>query len=94
MTIMTFCSSEEQPQLCECVRLSLALKSGRAKQLTLSTVSLICEPLSCQPVSLCQNAFDHLVGLDLADPSDGSPHLDVEILIGLDQYWDLASGET
>lgn len=60
----------------------------------LFTVPLICKPLSCQPVSLCQDTFDHLVSLDLADPSDGSPHLDVDILIGSDQYWDLASGET
>ncbi len=94
MTIMTFGTSEEQPQVCERVRLSLALKNGRTRQLTLFTVPIICEPLSCQPVSLCQDSFDHIMGLDLADPSNGRSRLEVDILIGSDQYWDLTTGET
>ncbi len=94
MTIMTFGTSEEQPQVCDRVRLSLALKNGRTRQLKLFTVPIICEPLSCQPVSVCQDSFDHLMGLDLADPSDGRSRLDIDILVGSDQYWDLTTGET
>ena len=63
------------------------------RQLSLFTVPLICEPLSCQPVSLCQDRFEHLTHLDLADYTDGSSPLEVDVLVGLDHYWDLASGE-
>ena len=34
------------------------------------------------------------MGLDLADPSDGSSSLEVDLLIGSDQYRDLETGET
>lgn len=93
LTIMTFGSSEEQSRICESVRLSLTLRNGQTKQLMLFTVPLICEPLTCQPVSFCQGNFDHLAGIDLADPSDGCSHLEVDILIGSDQYWELVTGE-
>ena len=36
----------------------------------------------------------HLSGIDLADYSDGHESLEVDILIGSDQYWDLVTGET
>ena len=77
MAIMTFGTNEEQTQLCEQVKLALVLKNGGTRQLVLHTVPLICEPLSCQPVSLCQEKFEHLVGLDLADPAEGSSQLEV-----------------
>ena len=92
--IMTFGANKEHPQVCKLVRLSLALKGGRTKHLTLFTVPLICKPLACQPVLFCQENFDHLTGLDLADPSDGRSPLAIDILIGSDQYWELITGET
>ena len=91
---MTFGANEEHSQVCKLIRLSLALKGGRTKHLTLFTVPLICEPLACQPVSFCQENFNHLAGLDLADPSDGWSPLAIDILIGSDQYWKLITGET
>jgi hypothetical protein len=45
-------------------------------------------------VSFCQENFGHLSHLSLADPSDDSSHLDVDVLIGSDQYWDMVTGET
>ena len=62
--------------------------------IVLSTVPHICEPLTYQPVSICQGNFNHLVGLNLADPSDGSSSSEIDILIGSDQYWELVTGET
>ena len=93
MTILTFGSSQEQSQFCNRVRLSLTLKDFRMKQLKYLTVPMICEPLSCQPFSLSQAKFEHLADLDLADYSDDSSRLEVDILVGLDQYWELATGE-
>ncbi len=94
MTITTFGTSEERPQVCERVRLNLALMDGRTRQLMLFTVPIICEHLSCPPVSLCQDRFDHLLSLDLADPSDGRSRLEVDILVGSDQYWELTTSKT
>ena len=85
---MTFGSTTEQRHLCELVRLNIALKNGQQKQFKLFTVPVICEPLSSQPVILCQDTFDHIMNLDLADPTDSCSQQDVDILIGSDQYWD------
>ena len=94
MTVMTFGSSVEQSHVSSLVKLDIALKNGQTEQLNLLTVPLICEPISSQPVTLCQDTFDHIVDLDLADPVDGCSQLDVDILIGSDQYWSLATGKT
>ena len=95
MTIGTFGSQAQQPRVCDLVRLSISLKNGNQKQLSLLTVPFICDPLSNQPVDFCQNTFSHLVDLDLADPASNNCHpLDIEVLIGLDYYWDLTTGRT
>ena len=94
LTIMTFGSKREQTCVCSLVRLELTTKDGTPKQLMLFTVPTICEPIACQPISICCNDFEHLAGMDLADDSDGNESLDVDILIGTDQYWELVTGET
>ena len=94
LTIMTFGSTREQTRVCNLVRLGLALKDGTPKQLMLFTVPTICEPIACQPISICCSDFDHLSGIELVDSSDGHRSLEVDILIGSDQYWDLVTGET
>ena len=93
LTFMTFGSSRKQTRVCELVRLGLASKDATTKQLTLFAVPMICEPIACQPISFCQSDFDHLTGIDLADSSDGHASLQVDSLIGSDQYWELVTGE-
>ena len=93
MTVTTFGSGEEHSYVCGCVRANVAQKNGQSRQLTLFMVPLICEPLLCQPVSLWQDTFDHLTSLDLAANSDGYSRLQVDILVGSNQYWNLAMGE-
>ena len=90
---MTFGSSRQQPHVCELVRMGLASKDGTTKHLMLFAVPMICEPVSCQPISFCQTDFDHLTGIDLADSSDAHASLEVDILIRADQYWELVTGE-
>ena len=60
--------------------------------LSLYTVSSICEPLSCQPITACVEADNHLLGLDLADTSEGNVQLPIDMFIGCDYYWDLDTG--
>ncbi len=50
--------------------------------------------MQTHPVSICQDSFDHLMGLDLADPADGQSPLEIDILVGSDQYWELTTSET
>ncbi len=60
-------------------------------ELVLFTVSHICDPLMVQPVSLCVEVLDHLSSLDLADSSSDEDPLEVDVLIGSDYYWELAT---
>ena len=94
MSIMTFGLREESPRVCKVVNVRMELRGGQMKQFTLFVVPLICEPLTCQSVVFCRDNFLHLSGLTLADPSDGQEQLEVDILIGSDQYWSLITGET
>ena len=55
---------------------------------------MICEPFTCQPVAFCQVNYQHLAGLALADSSNGQEQVEVDNLIGCDQYWSLITGET
>ena len=93
MRIVTFGSQEEQLQACELVKLCVSLKGGCTQSLSLFSVPHICEPLMCQPLSFCPSRFEHLSGLDLADPTNGSSSLQVDVLIGSDQYWELTTGQ-
>ena len=94
MSIMTFGSSEGKSRNCERVKVGLNLKNGKTKQFSMFVVPLICQPLTCQPVDLCKERFEHLAGLELADSSDGSSHVEVNMLVGSDQYWELMTGQT
>ena len=94
MSITTFGSREERPQVCKVVTVGLMLRDGEVKLLTLFSVPMICKPLASQPIAFCQESHEHLVGLDLADCSDGHTQLEVDVLVGSDQYWELITGET
>ena len=91
VSIMTFGCNEEKPQVCKFVKVGLTLRDGETQQLTLLAIPMICEPLASQPIAFCQNIYEHLSGL--ADSSDGHSRLEVDILVGSDQYWDLITGK-
>ena len=59
----------------------------------LLTTPIICEPLSAQPVTLCANVYKHISDLQLADSADGATRIEVDLLIGADYYWKLATGK-
>ena len=86
MTILTFGSTQERSQHCSCVQLNFELRNGQTKQLLLYTVPCICEALSTHPIPPSHGQLDHLKGLHLAE-------LEIDILVGSDQYWDLVTGK-
>ena len=91
---MTFGSREECSRVCDVVNIDMEMQHGHRRQFMLFAVPIVCEPLMCQHITFCQNKFKHLSGLTLADPSDGHERLEIDILIGSDQYWSLITGKT
>ena len=91
LAIAAFGSKRSGTQRCEVVRVGVKTHDGPDTELVLSTVPYICEPLSIQPVSLCRGRYDHLSCLELADASDGSTLMEVDLLIGslllATDYW-------
>ena len=92
LSIATFGAIQEQPKVCPIVSVGVCLRGCPDASLELHVVPTICEPLSYQPIASSVKSYDHLVSLDLADASDGSSRLPVDILIGCDHYWDLVTG--
>ncbi len=92
LMIATFGATAQDPRDCGVVRVGLKLKEGRDQELQLITVPSICEPLTAQPISLCLKEFPHLERLDLADHPNGQDSLQIDVLIGADHYWELATG--
>ena len=93
MSVATFGSHNASPQAYEGVKVGIRLKDGQSKCLMLLSVPHICEPLTSQPISICQEEYEHLKGLELADASDGQSGLCIDVLIGLDSYWEIVTGE-
>lgn len=90
MSIKTFGSTQEEDQHCDVVRIALKTVDGKTLKLQLFVVPLICEPLTNQLIDRCKSEHQHLTHLQLADSSDGGI-MPVDILIGSDCYWEIAT---
>ena len=82
MSIKTFGSEKEEQQDCEVVKVAMKTVDGAFLDLLLFTVPLICEPLNNQPINFCNDEYDHLTHLTLADACD-SGDMPNDILIGI-----------
>ena len=75
--------------------MQVALK-GRSDYLnmyvTCYTVPTICAPLDHQPIEFAAVSCPHLNGLPLADSSSAEGVLEIELLIGADFFWHIATG--
>ncbi len=58
----------------------------------LLAVPVICEPLAAQPLALCLESYEHLSNLELADSTSDNCAMEVDLLVGSDYYWELATG--
>ena len=75
------------------MRAGLSIKGGGHQELQLFAVPVICRPLAVQQIDLCATRYKHLSDLDLADHSADDSPMAVDLLIGLDFYWDLVTGK-
>ena len=52
---------------------------------------VVCSPIAEQLIEIVQDMYSHLICLKLADSNDGDVNLDVQVLIGGYQYWDIVT---
>ena len=89
LMIRTFGSTEERVQICDIVDLIITSRNGENLQFSFLSVPFICEPLMTQPLSHVVESFPHLRELDLADTGGEA---DINVLVGVDIYWELVTG--
>ena len=92
MVIKTFGSDKEDRRVCDVSELGILTKSGIIVKLPVVVVPHICDPLQTQLVSAAKQVYDHLTGLDLANVADSTHNLEIDVLIGSDEYWKLVTG--
>ena len=92
ISIQTFGSNKENRQCVDVVQLCVATGQGEGVELSAFVVPIICDPLRSQSISEATHRHAHLRGLELADYGTGEDDVEVDILVGSDQYWSLVSG--
>ena len=93
MRITAFGSSKGKGQTCRIVKIGVETKEGSHRTMVLLTVPVICEPLTGTSLERSIESYQHLQGLELADSFNDRELIDIDILVGLDNYWDFISGE-
>ena len=93
LSIATFGAKRGQDRICPIVSVGMRLRERSTMNLTLYVVPSICEPITCQSIDTSITANEQLMTLDLADPTDGTSDLPIDLLIGCDYYWDLVTGD-
>ena len=94
LMIKTFGAEEGKIQDCEVVQLCLqGLHNDLSVYVTAYVVPVICAPLQNQAIELAYQSYPHLNGLRLADEPSEIPDLEMDVLIGSDNYWNLVTGE-
>lgn len=92
MTNMTFSNTEKQASVCNVVKIGSGKGLTLLNQMTVSTVPVICEPFSSLPIYEHIDRYEHLRDLDLAGTMFNKV-VQPELLIGIDHYRDLVTGE-
>lgn len=72
----------------------MSTRDGSDQELKLLTVSMICPPLTAQPIDTCVSQYQHLADLELADPMSEEATMEVDLLMGLNYYWKFTTGES
>ena len=93
LMIKTFGGEAEELQTCEFLHFNIETESTNPDlSLTAFVVPTICQLLRHQTTQAAQEIYHHLESLNLADLNTGEEELEVDILVGSDQYWNLVTG--
>ena len=89
-----FGSPLTKPRTMKKVNLRLEDKnSSESIQIDALSVPYICPPVTDQPIEIAKSNFSHLQDLNLADSNGNNSSLEIDILIGVDHFWELFTGE-
>ena len=93
LCIKTFGNYEGQDTICNVGEINVVTRERERESLTFTSlvVPFICNPLTAQPIDLSRNYYEHFIGLDLADSADIGDTLKIDLLVGSDIYWSLAT---
>ena len=93
MILKGFGNKTEKIQTVDIVQVRVfSLKNNYYKDIELCVVPFICSPISNQMIELAQATYEHLIDLPIADSTGGNSNLEIEVLIGGDNYWSFFSG--
>ena len=92
VSIKTFGSKRGSRQSRSVVKLGICTRDGRPLVISALVVPHICDTIRFQPITTARKRYPHLFQLDLADSADISDDLSVDLLLGSDYYWTLATG--
>ena len=92
VVINTFGSREGMKQPCNVVKFGIITKDGCSTIVTALVVPHICDSIYTHRLEVVRECNPHLANLDLADAADTDDESTVELLIGADFYWSLATG--
>ena len=92
ISIAAFGCSRGGSKVCPVINVKILLNGCPSMDLTLFVVPIICEPIVGQSIDVCVKQNPHFKDLELADWADQGSTLEVDVLIGLDHYWDRVTG--
>ena len=94
LSLGIFGSTLTKPRTMQEVILHLADKnSNKSIQIDALSVPYICPPITEQPIEIAKSKFSHLQDLNLADSNTNNSNLEIDILIGVDHFWEFFTGE-
>lgn len=87
MSVVTFGVSDERTLTYDVVRIGVTTRDGQKPEMEFFCTPLICRPLTTQPIDLCQERYQHLADLDLADANQGENDvMEMDLLISSNCY--------
>lgn len=92
MRIQTFGKESDKTTRCNIVEMAVQTYSGRPFDMEAMVVPFICEPLKNQSTLSAKKKHKHLRELKLSDPTRKDEVLKIDLLVGLDYYWSLVTG--
>ena len=93
LAVKTFASDIEKMQKLDVVNIKVrSCKNLNITELEVYVVPLICSPVSSQIINVVKESYEFLKDLELADNSDVSCEMEIDILVGANHYWDFVTG--
>ena len=92
LSILTFGTTQASPRTLEKIQLNLSnVSTNENVAVDALAIPYICAPITEQPITFAKNKYAHLQRLQLADSGDSK--LEIDVLIGADNYWKFFTGE-